>query len=109
MSDVKLPPLDVECEDCQGTGVWHSEEWLDWHNTEAAMREQFQRDPRNAGKDWYASEEYAQLKAKQPREDDGTPIPETDICVECDGRGRRTTDAGYQVLKFLGRRGVKVR
>ena len=87
-----FPVLDVPCGECRGTGVIASYAWTRWLHTYATARADFEA---VHNEDWYRSPEQGELENDKPDE------PYDFDCHDCDGTGRRPTDAGRTLLRFL--------
>ena len=70
--------LEEPCDECEGSGWLSNPDSERWH-----------RDGQPAG--------------TEPRDAFGELEPEESPCGECDGRGRRPTEAGRALLEFVRR------
>lgn len=96
-----LPDLDKPCPDCTPEEV-QKRKAAEYQAWAAEEHEAFQRfdatyEPSWGAFDaWQSTDTYRELKDREPE-------PAGVGCVECDWRQRVLTEAGRQILEFLGR------
>lgn len=91
--------LDTECETCQGNGIVITPEWLEWDKAEREAEAQWKG--AHPGESWFGSDARRCWGEQQPDEAEMQ-------CGDCDGKGRKLTDAGRVLLQFLRTYGATV-